>query len=321
MKKNKLLLNIIFAVIICIVVIPLLVLVGSKWKYNTENQAEIYYLTAPGYSLKEITKTIEEDKSIEKSIMQLLQEMKTQPQKEGLLSAIPQDVSFLSVRVQDRTAMVELSPSYLSLSNVQKVLVRCAVVWTLTSLESIDNVEMQIEGHPLQSSTGDMIGQMNRANVNIDGDISAETTEYAILQLYFADAQYMNLIAEDRVVEANTNQAKEKTIVEQLITGPLEKGHYATLPLDTKVRDVTTTKDGICYVNLSQDFLSKSSGDHNKEVLMVYSVVNSLCALDTVNKVQFFVEGEKIEDVKGNLDFSKPFTEKEDIRSMLEDKK
>lgn len=321
MKKNKLLLNIVFAVIICIIVIPVLFLVGSRWRYNTENQAEIYYLSASGYNLKEVTKTIDEDVAIENTIMELLHEMKNQPQKEGLFTAIPEDVSFLSVQVHDRTAVVDVASSYLSLSNVQRVLVRCAVVWTLTSLENIDNVEMRVEGHPLQSSLGEVIGEMNRATVNIDGDISAETTEYAILQLYFADAEHMKLIAEDRVVEVNTNQAKEKTIVEQLITGPLEKGHYATIPIDTKVRDVTTTKDGICYVNLSQDFLSKSSGDHNKEVLMVYSIVNSLCALDTVNKVQFFVEGEKIEDVKGNLDFSKPFTEKEDISFMLEDKK
>ena len=321
MKKSKLLLNIVLVVIVCIVAIPLLFLVGSRWKHSTENQAEIYYLSGSGYNLKGITKTIDANKTTENIMMELLQELKQQPQKEGFFSTIPKEVSFLSVNLHDGTAVVDVASSYLSLTNVQRVLVRCAVVWTLTSLDDVDNVEIQVEGHTLQTSYGETIGLMDRANVNIDGEISAETTEYAIFKLYFANAQHNALIVEDRVVEVNTNQEKEKTVVEQLIAGPLEKGYYATVPIDTKVRDVTTTKDGICYVNLSQDFLSKSSGDHNKEVLMVYSIVNSLCALDSVNKVQFFVEGEKIEDVKGNLDFSKPFTEKEDIGSMLEDKK
>lgn len=313
--------HIVMVMIICIVVIPISFLVGSRWKHNTENQAEIYYLSGSGYALKGITKTIDVDKTAENIIMELLQELKQQPQKEGFFSTIPEGVSFLSVNLHNRTAMVDVASSYLSLTNVQRVLVRCAVVWTLTSLDFVDNVEIQVEGHTLQTSSGEIIGLMNRENVHIDGEISAETTEYAIFKLYFANAEHNALIVEDRVVEVNTNEAKEKTVVEQLIAGPLEKGYYATVPIDTKVRDVTTTKDGICYVNLSQNFLSKSSGDHNKEVLMVYSIVNSLCALDAVNKVQFFVEGEKIEDIKGNLDFSKPFTEKEDMGSMLEDKK
>ena len=183
-------------------------------------------------------------------------------------------------------------------------------------MEMVDTVELTVEGRPLRNQQGEKIGVMNRENVRIDGDVPAETTEYAILKLYFTNADGTDFQIEDRVVEVNANQAREKTILEQLIAGPLEKGYYPTVPADTKIRDVTTTKDGICYVNLSQDFLTKTATVNINDVVTVYSIVNSLCELEEVDKVQFLMEGEKIEDYKGVLDFSTPFTAVESLQTI-----
>ena len=43
-------------------------------------------------------------------------------------------------------------------------------------------------------------------------------------------------------------------------------------------------------------------------MLTVYSIVNSLCELDHIDKVQFLFEGEKLDDHKGSIDFKTPFT-------------
>ena len=233
-----------------------------------------------------------------------------------MISAVPADVEFLSVHLEDKKAVVDVSSSYLALENAQEVVCRSAIVWTLTSLEMIDNVELTVEGRTLRNQQGKEIGVMNRENVRIDGDVPAETTEYAILKLYFTNADGTDFQIEDRVVEVNANQAREKTILEQLIAGPLEKGYYPTVPADTKIRDVTTTKDGICYVNLSQDFLTKTATANINDVVTVYSIVNSLCELEEVDKVQFLMEGEKIEDYKGVLDFSTPFTAVESLQTI-----
>lgn len=50
------------------------------------------------------------------------------------------------------------------------------------------------------------------------------------------------------------------------------------------------TKDGICYVNLDESFLTVE-GNVSTDV-SVYSIVNSLVELSTVNKVQILVNGE-----------------------------
>ncbi len=316
MKKKKWLLHLALVVIVCIILLPCLFLLGSKIGSSGMEGAEVYYLVSANNSLKEVRTNVPQEAETSNMAFHLLERMKEDPKKDGMISAVPADVEFLSVHLEDKKVVVDVSSSYLALENAQEVVCRSAIVWTLTSLEMIDNVELTVEGRTLRNQQGKEIGVMNRENVRIDGDVPAETTEYAILKLYFTNADGTDFQIEDRVVEVNANQAREKTILEQLIAGPLEKGYYPTVSADTKIRDVTTTKDGICYVNLSQDFLTKTATANINDVVTVYSIVNSLCELEEVDKVQFLMEGEKIEDYKGVLDFSTPFTAVESLQTI-----
>ena len=189
-------------------------------------------------------------------------------------------------------------------------------MWTLTSFEFIDNIRINVEGQPIRTNGGQPYDKMNRSNVLIGSVISSEPTEYAILKLYFANADGSDLVVEERVVEVSANQSREKTILEQLIAGPLEDGCYPTIPVETKIQDVTTTSDGTCYVNLSQDFVSKHNGGSTGELLTVYSIVNSLCEVDTVERVQFLIDGVKLDEFKGHIDFKTPFTAVSSLRNV-----
>ena len=52
------------------------------------------------------------------------------------------------------------------------------------------------------------------------------------------------------------------------------------------------TKEGVCFVNLSKEFITKHPGGTSAEIMTVYSIVNSLTELINVNKVQFLIDGE-----------------------------
>ena len=68
----------------------------------------------------------------------------------------------------------------------------------------------------------------------------------------------------------------------------MSEGAYPVANPTTKIVSVTT-KDGICYVNLSEDFLSQpysASAD-----VTIYAITNSLVELSNVNKVQITVNG------------------------------
>ena len=112
---------------------------------------------------------------------------------------------------------------------------------------------------------------------------------------------------EEREIEISQIQTREKSVVEQLIIGAKEQGHISVIPSDIKIRDVTTTKEGICYVDLSSDSINKIINGNINERIAIYSIVNSMVSLYNVEKVQFLIEGEKIEETMGHLDYTKPF--------------
>ena len=117
---------------------------------------------------------------------------------------------------------------------------------------------------------------------------------------------------EIREVEVNPNQPIERYVVEQLIKGPESDSLKNVIPSDTKIRDISTA-DGICYVDLSSEFVTKQSGTEKDGIAAVYSIVNSLGEMETVNKVQFLIEGEKVDDYRHIMDLSKSVEPNYDI--------
>ena len=81
--------------------------------------------------------------------------------------------------------------------------------------------------------------------------------QYKELNLYFTNEEGNQLVPEARQVYYNGNTPIEKVIVEQLLRGPGESGHYATLPSDTRIVGVSVA-DGIAYVNLGKQFVDEA---------------------------------------------------------------
>ena len=314
LQGNSKLRKAILWIIALIVLIPAAFFLYDSVIASGEEKVDFYYMTAEN-KMKPFPMDIRSE-SLEDTLMTVLHTLKESPKTEGIAPSVPEQIEFNSVGLINDIAIIDVSKNYNQLKNTEEVIARSAIVWTLTSLDFVEGVEIKVEGQPLRTNTGEKIGSMNRNNVIIEAEIAAETTEYAILTLYFANEAGTDLQIEERVIEVNANQAREKTILEQLIAGPEEKGARRTIPVETKIRDVTTTSDGICYVDLSQDFVAKHSGDLTEELLTVYSIVNSLCELDHVDKVQFLVGGQKLDEFKGNLEFKTPFTAISNLKTV-----
>lgn len=313
-KRNTLFRKVNILIIVLVILIPCSVLLYDAVIASGEENVDFYYMTTEG-KMKPIEKKIRGE-STEDTLITVLHALKEEPKTDGASLSVPESVEFLSAELEGDTATVDLSGEYYRLSNLDEVICRSSLVWTLTSLDYVNNVEFLVEGQPLRDHGGQEAGVFNRNNVVIDSEISAETTEYAILTLYFANTEGTDLAVEERVVEVNANQTREKTVLEQLIDGPVEKGCVATIPAETKIRDVTTTSDGTCYVNLSEDFVLKHIDGEKAELLTVYSIVNSLCELDHIDKVQFLIEGKKLDEFKGTLQFKTPFTAVNSLKTV-----
>ena len=66
----------------------------------------------------------------------------------------------------------------------------------------------------------------------------------------------------------------------------------STVPGGTRLNSIMI-RDNVCYVDFSKEFMNVQA-EVNSEIV-IYSIVNTLCELSDVNKVQFTIDGEQRE--------------------------
>lgn len=240
------------------------------------------------------------------------------PKTPNLLRAVPDGVDFditNNGKMLGNVVDINLSSDFNDLSESARLVCIGSIVYTFSDISFVDNVRLSVDGEniaDMYNMYGKNTASLNKDNVVNNPIINPEKINRQKVVLYFLNEKGVKLVPEERSIEVKQSQTLEYQIVEQLIAGPAEDGNSAVIPQGTKVKDIKT-EEGICYVNLTSDFVNKLSGSTEREKLIIYSIVNSLTELNTVNKVQFLIEGEKISEFKGHYDFSKTFERDESL--------
>lgn len=215
----------------------------------------------------------------------------TMPEKLEYKAPLALGFELEGVSLEGGKCLISVSNTYKKLPATTEVLVRAAVVRTLTQLPEVEYVGISVAGESLLDSMGSPVGWM-KADQFIDNDGNEiNTYEQAKVKLYFAGWDGSHLISAYREKMYLTTTSMERFIVQELINGPSGQveGLYPTINPSTTIINVTT-KDGICYVNLSSSFLTAVN---NVSIdLSIYSIVNSLVELSNINKVQILVDGQ-----------------------------
>lgn len=87
----------------------------------------------------------------------------------------------------------------------------------------------------------------------------------------------------------NSNESKERVVVEQLMRGPSNNRLLATIPKGTKLLGVSI-KDHICYLNFDEGLRNIAPGVSPETV--IYSIVNSVIDGGNVSEVQISINGD-----------------------------
>lgn len=222
-------------------------------------------------------------------IEEVFKVLRSQPADYDLRPALSEDVEVISTSLKDGVLLVDFGAGYYKTTGREEILRRAAIVRTLDQIEGVNEISFTVEGAAINDSKGVPIGVMT-SDMFIDnaGD-EINSYERTKLKLYFADAEGTGLVETSQTVAYNSNISMEKLVCEHIISGPLSEGAGPVTDPDVRIMAVTT-KDGICYVNLSKEFLTKQ-GKLTDEVVL-YSFVNSLTELPNVNKVQFMIDSE-----------------------------
>lgn len=283
---------------------------GETQEQTEEGAVSVYYINKAETKITPVSRTLESTDK-EEQVAEVIEALKENPVELSLRTTI-NGYEIRTWEIADTQLILDVSEEYKRISPTTEVLIRAALVRTLIQIRGIDHVALTVNGEALTDSLGATVGPMT-ADMFIDNagnEINAY--EKVRLKLYFANE------TGDRLVECpvscvyNSNISMEKLVVERLVAGPPEgdSDAYPVINPATKVLSVTV-KDGTCYVNLDDGFMTQMynvTGD-----VVVYSIVNSLVELSNINKVQIAVNGETNLVYRETFNFSTVFDRNLDL--------
>lgn len=265
----------------------LLCLCTGCQKETETGDITIYYLN------REMTKIIPEDyklqsENLEDQIEEVIERLQTQPDSSDLRYALSSDVEILSYSMSGYQLTVDFSENYSKLSATEEVLVRAAIAKSLLGIPGISYVQFTVQSEPLLDAMGHAVGSMNSESFVENPGKQINSSIQTTLTLYFANSDGTALVKETREVHHSSNISMDKLVMEQLIEGPKESGHQASIPAETKLI-TSSVVDGVCYINLDNTFQNQDTSI--SETVLLYSIVNSLCELSNVEQVQISING------------------------------
>jgi len=200
---------------------------------------------------------------------------------------------------------VFFNDAYKQLGREQELFCRAAIVKTLTQFDSvIDYVQFFADGQPLRETDGRFMVMMQSDFVD-STSADLKNLNEGTLKLYFASTDGLQLAREDVYVHYYNTSPVERVVMESLRSGPLSESLLRTFPEDTKIYK-TTVSEGTCYVDVNQRFLEETDSQNFK--VKVYSIVNSLCELDNVERVQILIDGQVCEYEENGVSISGPLS-------------
>lgn len=282
-------------------------------KKETESKYKIYYVNEEqGEVLAESFVPSEE------TTQTMLEEMTEKLNKKNAEghTLLPENIEIQSCVDDDGMIRVDFNQEYHDLNPVDEVLLRASIVKDYVQIPNIYLVTITAEGTPIVDSQGQEIGAMSLDSFLENTGKEIMAYQYKELNLYFTNEEGNQLVPEARQVYYNGNTPIEKVIVEQLLRGPGESGHYATLPSDTRIVGVSVA-DGIAYVNLGKQFVDEALPVDAQ--IPIYSIVNSLIEAGNVSQVQISINGDTSLLFKDKVDMNQLFQVNHELEKGGED--
>lgn len=303
--------------VLCILCTVILVFGMTGCGEKTDKQLmsyQVFYINSDGSGLTGKTYQLKDAKQdLVSVIKELIIRLQT-PQDESLKSPIDEGIQVVDYQIKENQLSVYFSAGYNNKSGLDEILSRAAIVKTLCQIQEIEYVEFYVEDQPLMLS-GNAVGLMSQESF-VDELNPQDQKQSKETVLYFANKQGNRLKKITTDITYNAAEPIARLLVEQLITGVSSIQNIDETKLQSAVPSKTTLnnltiRDNICYLDLSRDF-EQQDPNVSSEVI-VYSIVDTLCELPEVTKVQFSVDGEQKEKYGDLEGFNKPLERNLDL--------
>ncbi len=264
---------------------------NSDSNANDEGQTKIYYLDANQTSIVSMDYTPVGTSTTE-LIEELIWALSQSPKSSSMKKAKPDSIIIQGYHLtKDGRLTLDFNSEYIEFTGVEEILSRATIVNTLSQVDEVDYIEFTINNQPLMDYNDKPVGLMEESDF-----IYNTNAENVYVTVYFSDEEGSSLVASNLKITYDGNIPIAELIVNRILLGPLEEGMQLTVPKASKLNSIII-KEGICYLDFNEEFLNKNP-EIDSEVV-IYSVVNSLVELSYINRVQFTINGAKIENYNG----------------------
>ena len=289
----------------CLLMACCLLLTGCKTDQETV-EYYLYQVTGDGIGETAYEPSTQDTEGMVEEMAGLLNEKGSQEEP----GPLPQEAVIASWKLDGGTLYLDMEASYGNLDSVQEILCRAVLVKNFVQIPQIKYVQITVAGEELKDSEGNSIGLLSLDSFLENSGEEINSYQYSDITLYFTNEDGDRLVEEKRKVYYISSTPLERVVVEQLIRGPQEDGHYPVISPNTGIIGVTVA-DGIGYVNLDDKFVTEALTV--QEEIPVYAIVNSLIQVGTVKKIQISVNGETQVTFRESMELDKLYEWNEEL--------
>lgn len=215
----------------------------------------------------------------------------------GFRSIIPAGVQILDLKLEEKVLTINFSKELLDINEKYEEKMFEAIIYTLTSIEGIDKVVIQVNGEVLDklpnsgkslpASLDKSFGINKTYDLTTTSDIDSYTVYYVSsyndTNYYVPVTKYVNSNGDDKV----------KVIIDELSSSPIHETNLMSfLNSDTRLIDYNLEND-VLKLNFNDSILSDSYSNKILEEV-IYTISLSLEDNYNVKEVSFLVENEEI---------------------------
>ncbi len=226
------------------------------------------------------------------SMEQIVADYLDGPRTEDLWAPYPAGLQVVSCSLEQGILTLIFNETWNQCTGLQKTMAQACLVSTMTQLPQVNQLRLATE-------TDADIETLVPSDYLVFDDFA--TNDWVTISVYFGGSDGRYLVRETRSCDL-PEEALPAYVLRQLFSGPQSAEAKAVLPAGTTLLQVQVNQ-GVCTINLSEQFVSKAPEDHLQARLIVFSVVNTLTELPQVECVRFLCSGRTLGDY-GGLDLS-----------------
>lgn len=207
------------------------------------------------------------------------------PRDPALESPLPSDAVVLGHTLYNQVLTLRFNESLSKLSGVELTVAAGCLARTFLPLTGAHTLILTADGGFLN---GDTSLTVTLADLNFQDD--SMNLLHAEFPVYYTSSDRRYLMKETVSVRHTAPEELPMYLLEQLQTPPAGTTLRSALPVGTRFNSVTV-ENGLCTVDVSEEFDSRRFYSMSAQCLSLLSIVNTLTALEEIDRVEITVEG------------------------------